>query len=188
GCESESGIKQGRNQLHIGEGAEPRHSAIEFESAGALQCFEQVETNAVILSLDTGNFRSQAVFQHIILVREHLHGLGIGQRIFKMVENEDPDTIFRIVFMFQPWAQLPDYGAECVFLNMVKKAFLGFEIVVEPGERHAAAAREIAHGCALVTLVVKNISSVSKDIRELLVESRTSTGIAHGTVLAELRG
>ena len=52
-----------------------------------------------------------------------------------------------------------------MFLDQVEQLFLGFEVVVEAGQRHTAGAREIAHGGAFVALFVKDFGGMGEDFR-----------------------
>src|SRR6476646_1671954 len=77
-----------------------------------------------------------------------------------MVENENADALFRIGDTLESRFQPLHDGSEGMFLNEIEQPLFGFKVVVEARERHAALAREIAHGGAFVSLFTENFGGV----------------------------
>ena len=80
--------------------------------------------------------------------------------------NENSNALFGIGHASEPRLQPLHDRCESVFLDQVEQALFGFEVVVEASERHAAFAREIAHGGAFVSLFTENFGGVGEDFRE----------------------
>ena len=119
-----------------------------------------------------------AVLQDLVLVRQDLHRLLVGEEILEVIQDEDANALFGIGDAFQPRTQALDDGRKGVLLNQVEQLFLGFEVVVQPGQRHAAGAREVAHGRALVALLVEHIGRVRQDFRKPLVKAASRRAIS----------
>src|SRR5215470_12389763 len=56
-------------------------------------------------------------------------------------------------------------------LDEVEQLFLGFEVVIQPCQRHSARPGKITHGCAFVSLLVENVGRVGKDFTQTLVKT-----------------
>src|SRR5262252_268558 len=56
-------------------------------------------------------------------------------------------------------------------LDEIKQLFLGLKVVVQPGQRHAARSRQIAHGRTLVPLLVENVGRVGKNLAKSLIKT-----------------
>src|SRR5579862_1655216 len=105
-----------------------------------LKVVEERNTDSVILTLDRGDFGPEAIFQHIRFVRENLHGFTVGEKVFQVVQDKKSNALFRIGNIVKSFTQKPDDCAEGVLLNEIEQLLFGLEVVVEPGQRHAARA------------------------------------------------
>src|SRR5437016_2377194 len=104
-------------------------------------------------------------------MRQYLHRLLVGEEVFQVVENENADTLLGIGDLLQTRPQPFNDGTESMFLNKVKQLFFGFEVVVESCQRHAAAARQVAHGRSLVSLLIEFVGSVLQNLGQTAVEA-----------------
>ena len=104
---------------------------------------------------------------------------GIRQKILQMVENEDANSLLRIVHARQSRLQPLHNRGERVLLDQEKQPLFGFEVVVEAGQRHAAGARKVAHGGAFVSLFAEDFGGVGKDLCEAPVKAGSRRGRAH---------
>ena len=69
-----------------------------------------------------------------------------------------------------------DDRRERVLLDQVQQPLFGFEVVIKPGQRHAARARQIAHGSAFVSLLAEYFGGMSKDLRQATVVAGGRSG------------
>src|ERR1035438_10476315 len=76
-----------------------------------------------------------------------------------MVEDEDPDALFRVVHPVQPSFQALHNRGEGMLLNQIQQPLFRLEVVVKSRQRHAARAREIAHRGAFVSFLAEDLSS-----------------------------
>ncbi len=91
-----------------------------------------------------------------------------------MVEDENANALLGIGNFVEPLAQPLNDGAEGVLLDQVEQLLLGLEIIVEPGQGHAAGASKVAHGGAFVSFFVKDFGCMDKNLAEAAIET------AHG--------
>src|SRR5439155_23821504 len=129
------------------------------------EVLQQLYADAIVLALDAGNLGSVAILQNVILVREHLHGFLVGQKILHVIQDENPDSLGGIFNLIQPFAETLYDGRESVLLNEVEQLLFGFEIVIKPGQGHATRARKVAHGGAFVSFFAEDIGGVGKNFR-----------------------
>ncbi len=113
-------------------------------------------------------------------MRQDFHALLVDQKIFEMVENENPDTLFRFGAFVEPSGELFEDGCESVFLNQVEQTFFRSEIVIEARQRHAGGAGEVAHRSAFVSFFAEDFGRVAEDFAETAVETSVGGG-AGGT-------
>ena len=144
----------------------------------ALQLVQQPNANAVVLPLDGRHFRSESVLQNLVLVGEHLHRRLVGQEIFEVVEDENANALFRIAHTLQTRLQALDDGGESMLLDEVEQPLFRLEVVIKPGQRHAAGAREIAHRSAFVSLFAENFGGVGQDFGKAPVVAGSRNGRA----------
>src|SRR5580765_7516891 len=81
-----------------------------------------------------------------------------------MIEDENTNALFGIRHTFQPSFQPLHDRSESVFLNEIEQSLFGFKVVIETRERHAALAREIAHGGAFVSLFTEHCGGVTENL------------------------
>src|ERR1035437_7482829 len=93
-----------------------------------------------------------------------------------MVEDEDPDALFRVVHPVQPSFQALHNRGEGMLLNQIQQPLFRLEVVVKSRQRHAARAREIAYRGAFVSLLAEDLSSMSEDLRQAPVIARHRNG------------
>src|SRR5436309_10629714 len=105
-------------------------------------------------------------------MREHLHRLLVGQKVFQVIEDENANPLLRLVRVFEPLLQPLDNRLERVLLDEIKQALLGLEIVIEPCERHTGGAGQVAHGRALVSSFVEYFNGMFEDFGQPTVEAR----------------
>ncbi len=107
-----------------------------------LKSSSRSDADAVVLALNGSDLSSETVLEHVVFVREHLHGLLIGEKVFEMIQDKNANALFGIGNFIQPLAQPLNDGAEGVLLNQVQQFLFGLEIVVKSGQGHAAGARQ----------------------------------------------
>src|SRR5271169_5460543 len=163
--------------------AHDRGARVEIEAAPALEVFHQPETDAVVLTLDASDLRTQAVLQRVVFMREYLQTLLIAHKIFEVVQDEDADPLFGIGDILEPRFELFENGRESVLLNQKQQTLFGLEIVIEPRQRHPGGTRKIAHGSAFVSLEAENLGGMIENLPEAAVKTghRRAIGCLSGT-------
>ena len=73
-------------------------------------------------------------------MRKDFHRLLIGQEIFQVILDEDPNTLFRIGTSSSRCPQALTMVLKVCFWIRYSRLFFGLEVVVKPGQRHAAGA------------------------------------------------
>ena len=76
-----------------------------------------------------------------------------------------------IAHAFEPRLQPLNNGCERVLLNQEQQSFFGLKVVVQPGQRHAGSARQVAHRCAFVSFFAEDIGGVSQNLTQAPVET-----------------
>ena len=121
-----------------------------------LQVVDEPDADTVVLTLDGGNFGAESVLEGLGFVRQNLHGRLVCQEIFEVIEDEDSNALFRIVDTIETGLQALDDRRERMLLDKVEKALFRLEVIIKPGERHAAFAREVTHGSSFVPLLAED--------------------------------
>ena len=67
-------------------------------------------------------------------MREHFHGLLVGEKVLQMISDEAANPSGWIVDFLKPFAQARHNRGKRVFLDQVEQLFFGFEIIVQAGQ------------------------------------------------------
>src|SRR5713101_6033698 len=159
------------NPVDHAEQAHHRSACVEIETALAPQVFHQPEADVVVLALDSGDFRTQAVFQRLVFMRKDFQSLLIAHEIFEVIEDEDADPLLGVRDILDPRFERFENSGKCVLLNEVQEALFRLEVVIQPRQRHTGRARQIAHRCSFISLLAEDFCGMVEDLSEAPVET-----------------
>src|SRR5277367_3435871 len=91
-----------------------------------------------------------------------------------MIEDKDSNPLLGVGDIIEPCLELLHDRGEGMLLHQEEQTFFRFEIMIEPGQRYAGGAREVAHGRAFVSLDAKDFSCVVEDVAEAAIETGDS--------------
>src|SRR5579884_2471896 len=86
-------------------------------------------------------------------MREHRHGVAIGEKELEMIADEDARALLSVHGAGEALLEPLEDGLKRVLLDEVEELLFAVEVMVEAGERCSACARQIAHGGTLVSLL-----------------------------------
>ena len=101
------------------------------------------EAESVISSLKGVDFAAPLRLQPFLLMRQHLHLVGVFEEELEVELNESSQSFFRVVQRLQCRPRRLQHGPEGVALDEIKQVLLAGEVVVESRQTHPGGARDV---------------------------------------------
>ena len=105
-----------------------------MKAALALQGLHQSDADAIVFALYGRDLGAEAVLQSFVFVGQNFHALLIGEEVFEVVLDKDPNSLFRFVASLETSLQLLQDRSEGIFLDQVEQAFFRSEVMVKAGQ------------------------------------------------------
>src|SRR5438270_4807292 len=100
-------------------------------------------------------------------MRQHLHGLLMLKKIFKVVLDNNANSSLCVLYRCKPLAKSAQDCGKSVLLDQVEQALLRTEVVVHAGQRHLGGTGKIAHGSAFISFFAEDLGCVIANLAQL---------------------